>query len=278
MTDRLGRALECIEAHLFEPMTVAEIAAAAGLSVWHFSRLFSAGAGMGVMTHVRRRRLAAAGRRLAEDPKARLIELAFDCGFESQEAFTRAFKRAAGMTPGRFRREKPDWKGWRPMAGANIRPEIEDLGVKQRPAFTVMGVSTRMGEGEEAKIPTMWPRLFRILPSAAERGSEAYGVLWSDGGPGEAMNYMAGVQKTGLVPEGLTTRDVPAQTYLVFRQTLDGGELHPQMQAGARKIWGELVPASGRRLARGPDLEVYGADFDPARKGATVEIWVPVEA
>jgi hypothetical protein len=50
------------------------------------------------------------------------------------------------------------------------------------------------------------------------------------------------------------------------------------MQAAVREIWGERVPAAGCALSRGaPDLEVYPEDFDPARPGAWVEWWIPVE-
>ena len=61
------------------------------------------------------------------------------------------------------------------------------------------------------------------------------------------------------------------------RQVLDGGPLHPQMQAAVREIWAERVPASGQTLVRAPDLEVYPDGFQPDKAGAWVEWWIPVE-
>ncbi|HEY0300312.1 MAG TPA: AraC family transcriptional regulator, partial [Rhizomicrobium sp.] len=102
--DFLAEVLAHVEAHLFEPLTLAGLAAVAGLSPYHFSRVFTARLGSSVMDHVRARRLEAAYMRLSGSSPPGLIDLAFDCGFESQEAFTRAFRRRYGIAPGQFRR------------------------------------------------------------------------------------------------------------------------------------------------------------------------------
>ncbi|HTV79363.1 MAG TPA: AraC family transcriptional regulator [Steroidobacteraceae bacterium] len=91
--DFLADVLAYIETHRFDPVTVAELAAVAGFSPYHFSRLFTARFGESVMSYVRTCRLQAAALRLTGDAPPPLLELALDCGFESQEAFTRAFHR-----------------------------------------------------------------------------------------------------------------------------------------------------------------------------------------
>ncbi len=79
-------------------MSVGGLAAVAGLSAFHFSRLFTAQIGESVMSHVRRKRMLYAAARLLGDRPPALAELAFDCGFESQEAFTRCFKQVFSVT------------------------------------------------------------------------------------------------------------------------------------------------------------------------------------
>ena len=101
--DRLSKALAFIESNLSEAIGVEQIATASGLSVFHFCRLFRRVMGETVMSYVRRRRLSEAAVRL-RDEDIRLIELALESGFESQQAFHRAFKRLFDMTPGEFRR------------------------------------------------------------------------------------------------------------------------------------------------------------------------------
>src|ERR1700712_6032421 len=103
--DFLADVLAYIEAHKSEPVSVAELAGVAGFSHYHFSRLFTARFGMSVMSYVRDCRLQAAALRLTGDAPPPLTELAFDCGYESQEAFTRAFTRRYGTPPGQFQRE-----------------------------------------------------------------------------------------------------------------------------------------------------------------------------
>ncbi len=93
------------------------------------------------------------------------------------------------------------------------------------------------------------------------------------------MRYMAGapIAADAAAPDGLEIIDLAPQTYLVFRQVMDGGPVHPQMQAAAKEIWGERLPRSGRRLVQAPDLEFYPADSTPDQAGALVEWWLPVE-
>ena len=100
-------AIGWIKAHLFEPMTVKSIADHAGYSASRFSRGFTRLQGESVMSYVRGRRLEAAMGRLLAEPDLRIVDLAFDSGFDSQEAFTRAFVRAFGHPPGRLRTPGP---------------------------------------------------------------------------------------------------------------------------------------------------------------------------
>jgi AraC family transcriptional regulator len=101
--DPIAELIPWIEARLDDALTLDRIAQQAGLSPYHFSRLFTARMGRSVMAYVRGRRLVRGARRLCDEPELQLVELALDCGFESQEAFTRAFKRIFGVSPGRFR-------------------------------------------------------------------------------------------------------------------------------------------------------------------------------
>jgi AraC-like DNA-binding protein len=79
-------ALDFIEAHLYEPMSVKTIAASCGVSAFRFSRQFTQRQGESVMAYVRGRRLESAMRRLLVDRDVSLTDLAFDSGFDSQEA------------------------------------------------------------------------------------------------------------------------------------------------------------------------------------------------
>jgi AraC family transcriptional regulator len=100
---RLRRVLAYIEAHLAEDISVADLASVACLSVFHFTRAFAAGTGAPPHRYVSRRRQERAKVMIAAG-RASLAEIALDCRFSSQSSFTRAFRRATGMTPAEYRK------------------------------------------------------------------------------------------------------------------------------------------------------------------------------
>jgi AraC family transcriptional regulator len=279
LKDQQNKALDFIEAHLFEALSVGDIAAASGLSAYHFSRLFSARHGESVMGYVRRRRLDVAAGRLEREPDTKLIDLALDCGFESQEAFTRAFVRQFGRPPGQFRREE--------AARTSISEGNETMTInlvlqeslEQRAGFSVAGVSGRFDQTNKEGIPKLWDRFIPLefFPGRIGEG-ETYGICWGADRTDGSFYYMAGapIAPDAAPPAGLEIKAVPSHTYLVFKQTLTADALHPQMRAAAEEIWSRRLQASGRTLAMTPDFELYAPGFEPGQEGAIVSYYIPV--
>jgi AraC family transcriptional regulator len=110
--ERFAKALDFIETHLDEALTVERLSREANFSKFHFHRQFSAYVGASVSRYVQLLRLKRASRRLVFDPGARVIDIALEAGFETPESFSRAFKREYGRTPSHFRTD-PAWKPWR---------------------------------------------------------------------------------------------------------------------------------------------------------------------
>ena len=279
--DFLAEVLAYIEAHRDEPLTVAELAAVAGFSPYHFSRLFTARFGISAMEYVRTCRLQSAALRLTGDRPPPLAELAFDCGFESQEAFTRAFRRRYGVPPGQFQRtaltQQPRLSMEREMTTARVEM-LKDL--VRRDAIAVVGPAALFTEDNKSGIPALWPRLIRALPLKNQVDARTYGVCKMVDKTEGCLKYLAGVEVTGDAPllDGFERMVLEPHSYAVFRLTLDGSPLHPQMQSAMAKIWGELLPKSGYKTVPAPDFELYPSDFEPNRKGATVDMYIAVEA
>ncbi len=99
---RLRRATEFIEDNLAAPIGVAEIAAASGISPYHFSRAFRQATGRPPYAYLLDRRIRRAKTLLAAscDP---LTEIAQLCGFSSLSQFSRSFRRDTGRSPTEFR-------------------------------------------------------------------------------------------------------------------------------------------------------------------------------
>lgn len=95
---------EMLRASLDRRLTVADLAAAVGMSVARFFRCFRATFGCSPVTRLHRLRILEAQRRLAGDES--LAAIALVCGFADQSHFTRMFKRYVGMTPAAWRRSR----------------------------------------------------------------------------------------------------------------------------------------------------------------------------
>lgn len=94
--------IDYIESHLQEDLTLEQIAEHAGFSPYHFHRLFRRTTGMNIADYLRQRRLSQASVLLLHSTTP-ILDIAMHCHFESQEAFTRAFKKLYGLPPGRYR-------------------------------------------------------------------------------------------------------------------------------------------------------------------------------
>jgi AraC-like DNA-binding protein/ligand-binding sensor protein len=96
------KAREYIEKHKTEELSLADVAKAAGSSVFHFCKVFHKATGLKFTDYVARVRLEDARNRLL-NPNLRVSEIAYDVGFQSLTQFNRAFKRVFGQSPTRFR-------------------------------------------------------------------------------------------------------------------------------------------------------------------------------
>lgn len=91
-----------VEANLAAPIALADLAAVAGYSPFHFSRLFKARFASTPHAYIVRRRLDRAVQML-RSRRASITDVALACGFSSQQQFTTTFARAFGAPPGRWR-------------------------------------------------------------------------------------------------------------------------------------------------------------------------------
>ncbi|VEI06663.1 helix-turn-helix transcriptional regulator [Kurthia zopfii] len=99
----INNTITYIEERLHESLMIEVIAEQAGFSKFHFHRIFSAAIGMSITDYIRMRRLANASTALLYSDE-RIIDIALLYHFESQEVFTRAFKRYYHLPPGQYRK------------------------------------------------------------------------------------------------------------------------------------------------------------------------------
>lgn len=98
---KIQEAIDYIEAHLLEDISVEDIGDSIHYAPPSFQHLFSAITGYSVMEYVRFRRLSCAADDMAEG-RENVTELAYKYGYDTVEAFSKAFKRLFGCPPSRF--------------------------------------------------------------------------------------------------------------------------------------------------------------------------------
>lgn len=101
----LRRVIDYIEAGFARDLTLAELAAVAGMTQYHFARRFKESAGVAPHQYVVRRRIEEA-KRLLEHSDVPVSEVGFTVGYESQGYFTTLFGRTVGTTPAAYRRAR----------------------------------------------------------------------------------------------------------------------------------------------------------------------------
>ena len=99
---RIQATIDYIDSHLDDELDIQALAARTEMSFWHFLRVFRATVGETVKDYIRRRRLTRAAYELLETDQ-NIIDVALGAGFETHEAFTRAFRAQFGVSPREFR-------------------------------------------------------------------------------------------------------------------------------------------------------------------------------
>ncbi len=152
--------------------------------------------------------------------------------------------------------------------------------IETRPSLSLAGLNQHFTPANLIDMAELWKRLVPYMGFAAQRGGrETYGV-WRTRHPTDgSFDFTAAVRiEPGAIPPApLEALTLPARTYLVFKQMLREGELHPQMLAASEEIWAERLPRSGRTLARAPDFQFYPGDFKVA-DGGWVAHYLPIES
>lgn len=100
---QINKVLDYITAHLGTPISVDELAEVAGLSPYHFHRVFHAESGETIAKYIIRRRMEKAGRELRRNTDTPISDIAYNVGYNSASVFCRNFKQHFGVTASEYR-------------------------------------------------------------------------------------------------------------------------------------------------------------------------------
>jgi AraC family transcriptional regulator len=255
-----------------------EIAKVAGVSRYYMTRAFGDTTGHSIMRYVRGRRLTEAARALANGA-ADILGVALDAGYNSHEAFTRAFHEQFGLTPEAARRQRhlDNVKLLEPIKmEETLMTTTPSLRLENGSVLLVAGIVKRYTCGTSAGIPSQWQRFLPQMGSIPRQvGQTAFGVRYNSDDDGN-FNYLSGVEVSDFssLTVDLTPVRLAAQTYAVF-----GHRDHiSTIRSTWNTIWNKWLPESGHEVVDAPDFERYSEEFDPRTGAGGLELWVPIKA
>lgn len=285
--EQVQRGIDFIEEQLGGDLQTAEVARQAGISHWHFQRIFKALTNETLKTYIRSRRLAVALEMLLST-KQRVIEIALAAGFQSQESFTRAFKLAFGVTPAAYRAlgtrhqflRKPSFDAEylrHVYANVSLEPELYE-----QPELLLVGTQTHFFGVESdrnniaQKLPALWaaflPRLGEVPETVA---GCCYGIVRPRHENADELEYLAAiaVRREIAVPDGMVFRRLPGGRYAKFSHR---GRVE-RIDQTVNYIYASWLARSGLRHSYAADLEFYGAEYHPTAESSEIHYAIPVE-
>ena len=285
-SDRLNSAIDFLESNLENEIDISEAADSANCSSFHFQKMFHAILGITPAEYIRRRRLTLAASELAVGNK-RVIDIAVKYGYESPNAFTRAFRNMHGINPGEVRRPGVKLKAYNRVS---FQVEIKggnnmDYRIIEKPAFEILGKAKEFThENFFKEAPAFWKEYVC---------TEEYQSLWSltngrwgkvsdaplmsvylpgESGRDESFRDILCIEKTPAINSvGYESFHIPAATYAEFSCTY-------KTSAKMNKyIYSEWLPSSGYDLdSQKPDIAAYFPVAFLSTRGMGVRWWIPV--
>ena len=225
-----------IEQQLQSPITLLDLAREAGYSPWHIGRMFREVTGKSPFEYIRRRRLTQAAL-LMRDNKRKVLDVALDFEFDSQEGFTRAFSREFGISPYQYYKKSPPIRLFLPEKAYDtyrslyyVRNRKEKMVNKMKTIFVqVIERPERKAlvkRGKEASEYFKYCEeagcdVWDILSSVKEALYEPIGMWMPKEMRADGSEYIQGVEVplnySNSVPEGFELIDLPACQMMVFQ-------------------------------------------------------------
>lgn len=282
--DNMNNAIAYIEDNLLEKMDYDKVARAALCSSYQFQRMFTFITNIPLSEYVRRRKMTLAAFEL-QNSNIRIIDLALKYGYDSPEAFTRAFQLLHGITPTQARKPGAVIKAYPRMSfQITIKGDSEmNYKIVKKEAFEVYGVERIFDtkDGENLKeIPKFWNDFmkngeFDKLAKSSNYPSSLNAICGYRDLEGSTFPYMICTLKTPLSDtDGYTIVSVPASTWAVLsNEPHEVEDTSAETQKLVSRVYTDWLPTADYDLIPGYDFEMYYHKLDGR---CYEEIWIRV--
>ncbi|MGX9136024.1 AraC family transcriptional regulator [Rummeliibacillus sp. JY-2-4R] len=277
----IQQAIDYIEENLTENIRAEEVASVANSSSFHFQRAFSLLTGMTLGEYIRGRRLTLAAQEIA-NTDCKIIDIAYKYGYETPEAFAKAFRKQHGMKPTDARDRSNKIHSYNKLVIKVTLRGAEPMNYKiiEMDSFQVVGVKRTFScaNGEQS------PKIAQFWQDVNQDGTSSQLATFIDGTVNgligicdvtekDIMDYWIAASHKDEYSGNFETYTVPASKWAIFEVH---GAMPNAMPIVWQKIFQEWLPSQPYELAQTPELEVYG-DGNPYSDDYYSEIWVPIK-
>ncbi|MCC3356058.1 AraC family transcriptional regulator [Bacillus sp. REN16] len=280
--ESLQSAIDFMEDHLLEDVSIEEIASHANASPFHFQRTFSILTDITVGDYLRRRRLSLAAEELTKT-ETKIIDLAYKYGYDTPEAFTKAFRKQHGVSPSDVRKGIGKLQSYsRLVIQVSLKgADPVKYRIVEKEGFKAGGVKRNfscVNDEHLRRIPKLWDEVNSdgtcdsLIPLNNGEINGILGVCVS-GQNAREIDYWVAVENVDGQSGKFDTLDIPASKWAVFEVH---GAMPHAMQDAWKKIYSEWFPSSGYEFAGTAEFELYpaGNAYEPNYYS---EIWIPVK-
>ncbi|MGI2329042.1 AraC family transcriptional regulator [Planococcus sp. YIM B11945] len=285
MLKDMNEALRYIEAHLDEAIDFSEVAAIAGVSKFHFRKMFSYLSGMSLSAYIRNRRLSQAAIDLQEGTE-RVLDVAVKYGYDSADGFARAFRDWAGVNPSEVKSSSSFKMFPRLTFQMTIQGGMDmEYQIAEKDAFKLVGIKKRIPIVFEGQNPEIMKMAQSITAEQREklqkwRNTDVKTVVnasfnFDEGRyeeQGELDQLLGSITTLDNDFEGFDVVEVPAGSWAIFKTE---GPFPQTLQDAWGKIFSEWLPSSHYELIDGPEISFNG-DMSELQNVSS-EIWIPVK-
>jgi len=280
--ERLNRTIEYIEANLDKDIHLELLASKFALSKYHFHRIFRALIGDPPYRYIEKRRLSSAAADLISSNK-RIIDIAFDYGFNSHESFIRSFKKQYSHTPSQFRKKKPNTRFYEKCSIGSIELNLQKGKVKLKPdifhksSFSIAGLTYSGHDTNE--IFNLWQAFWLMVQEGKIilDNSECLGACLHDIDMRnkEVFVYCAGIEidRALHIPKEIKSVNIPESTYAVFKHKGPISEIEQTYD----RIYGSWIPLTGNIPTMDLDIIVVDQRFESQSNNSVIDILIPIQ-
>ena len=251
---RMARVLDHIDRHPDGDLRLETLSRVAAFSKFHFHRQFGATFGISVQRYVNLSRMKRAAFALACRTEMSVIEIALAAGFQSPDAFAKAFRAEFGTSPSAFRKA-PDWAAWqtaitpydnarKQIMPADFKPaDVEIVAFAEVPIIRLSHIGDPAALNGSIARFIAWRKANRVGPQVARTFNVFHGG--KDVEPEDFRIDLACQAMPGLEPgEGMESATIPAGR--CARVTLLG--VNDDLEAPATWLYRRWLPESGETL------------------------------